>query len=95
MAEKTNVNANVKTEKVWTPNATQKDFMDTLKNYENGATLTDIAIDTGKAFKPGALNVLVAKGLVVAEDSVRVADVMYRGVKIAEKKDTVKRYRLA
>lgn len=95
MAEKTNVNANVKTEKVWAPNATQKDFMETLKNFENGATLTDIAIDTGKVFKSGALNVLVAKGLVIAEDTVRVSDVMYRGVKIAEKKDTVKRYRLA
>lgn len=87
---KTNTNT-----KVWTANANQKDFMAVLANYENGATLTDIAIDTGKVFKTGAINTLVAKGLVITEDTVRVADVMYRGVKIAEKKDKVKRYRLA
>ena len=47
MAEKI---TNVKTEKVWTANAKQKEFMEVLGNYENGATLTDIAIDTGKKF---------------------------------------------
>jgi hypothetical protein len=92
MAEKI---ANVKTEKVWSANAKQKDFMEVLGTYENGATLTDIAIDTGKQFATGTINTLVSKGLVVAEDFVRVSEVVYRGVVIAEKKDKVKRYRLA
>ena len=92
MAEKI---ANVKTEKVWSANAKQKDFMEVLGTYENGATLTDIAIDTGKQFATGTINTLVSKGLVVAEDFVRVSEVVYRGVAIAEKKDKVKRYRLA
>ena len=83
------------TEKTWTPNATQKDFMETLKAYENGATLTDILVDTGKTFKTGATNTLIAKGLVIATDTVRVSDIVYRGVKIGEKRDTVKTYRLA
>lgn len=92
MAEKI---ANVKTEKVWSANAKQKDFMEVLGTYENGATLTDIAIDTGKQFATGTINTLVSKGLVVAEDFVRVSEVVYRGVVIAEKKDKVKRYHLA
>ena len=92
MAEKI---ANVKNEKVWSANAKQKDFMEVLGTYENGATLTDIAIDTGKQFATGTINTLVSKGLVVAEDFVRVSEVVYRGVVIAEKKDKVKRYRLA
>lgn len=93
MAEK--MKNEVKVVKSWEPNAKQKAFMETLKNYENGATLTDIAIDTGVEFASGAINVLVAKGLVITEDSVRVSDKVYRGVKIAEVRDKVKVYRLA
>ena len=86
---------NVKTEKVWTANAKQKEFMEVLGNYENGATLTDIAIDTGKKFATGTINTLVSKGLVKTEDTVRTADIVYRGVVIGQKNDKVKTYKLA
>lgn len=83
------------TNKEWSPNATQKAFMETLKEYPDGATLIDIAIDKNVEFKSGAINVLVSKGLVSTEKVDRVADIVYRGIKIGEKKDSVNRYRLA
>lgn len=93
MAEK--MKNEVKVERKWEPNAKQKAFMEVLASYENGATLTDIAIDKGIEFASGAINILVSKGLVITEDSIRVSDKVYRGVKIAEVKDKVKVYRLA
>lgn len=95
--EKTLNTANKKSDgkaKAWTPNETQKDFLATLESYPDGATLKDIEIDTGKVFKTGCINTLVSKELVVTADGTRVADVIYRGVKIAEKKDSVKIYKL-
>ena len=83
-----------KTIKTWTPNDTQKDFLNTLRNYPNGATLRDIEIDTGKTFKTGAINVLVSKGLVVAEDSEVTVELIYRGVVIGTVKKNWKVYTL-
>ena len=37
--------------KVWTMNETQKDFMDTLKEFGRAVTLMEIEAKTGKTFK--------------------------------------------
>lgn len=84
-----------KTEKVWAPNETQKAFLKTLENYPDGATLKDIELDTGVAFKSGAINVLKTKGLVETSDGERVSDKVYRGVVIGQITEPVKIYRLA
>ena len=87
---------NVKNEKVWTANAKQADFMAVLKNYENGATLTDIAIDTGKQFATGTINTLVSKGLVSTTDADGLtAYIVYHGVVIGSKKLAWKIYKRA
>ena len=79
----------------WKANEKQEQFLQVLKNYENGATLKDIELDTGVAFATGCINTLVSRGLVRVEDSVRVSDKVYRGVVIAQVKDPVKKYFLA
>lgn len=93
MAEK--MEKQVKVVKEWAPNANQKAFMEIVASYEKGASLKDIEIDKGVEFKSGAINILVTKGLVKSVDSVRVSDIVYRGVKIGEKKDNVKVYFIA
>lgn len=55
-------------QKVWTMNDTQKDFMDTLKEFGRAVTLMEIEAVTGKVFKTGTINTLVAKELVRTED---------------------------
>lgn len=87
--------ADKKSVKVWEPNNTQKDFMNTLKDYSDGATLKDIELDTGKVFKTGAINVLVSKGLVVASDGEFSIDLVYRETTIGSVKKSWKIYRLA
>ncbi len=80
--------------KTWTPNDTQKDFLNTLRNYPNGATLRDIEIDTGKTFKTGAINVLVAKEMVIATDSEVSVNLVYRDTVIGSVKKNWKVYAL-
>lgn len=82
--------------KKWEPNETQKDFMETLKNYPDGATLKDIELDTGKVFKTGAINVLTSpeKNLVEAADGEYKVDLVYRGVVIGSVKKNWKVYKL-
>lgn len=89
----TNKKSDGKVVKEWSPNATQKDFLETLENYPDGTTLKDIEIDTGKVFKSGALNVLTSKGLVETTDGTRESDIVYRGVVIGKKHDTIKIYK--
>lgn len=55
-------------QKTWTMNETQKDFMDTLKDFGRAVTLMEIEAVTGKAFKTGTINTLVAKELVKTTD---------------------------
>lgn len=83
------------TTREWAPNAKQIDFMEVLKNYPNGTTLKDIELDTEKVFATGTINVLITKGYVKTTDTERVSDIVYRNVKIGEKKDKVKLYVLA
>lgn len=88
--------------KTWEMNATQKDFMDTLKGFDRAVTLMEIEARTGKTFKTGSINTLVTKELVITED----VEVAYTETKVfkfddkelvteATKTVTRKAYRLA
>ena len=85
----------VKSEKVWKPNENQKAFLEALKGYEAPVSLMEIAVDTGVRFASGVVTPLVKRGLVVATDVEVVCDIMFKGVKVGEKKNTVKAYALA
>ena len=87
--------ADAKTIKTWTPNETQKSFLKVLENRPDGMTLKDIELNTGVAYKTGAINVLVSKGLVVATDGEFQVDLVYRGTKIGSVKKSWKIYKLA
>ena len=65
-------------QKVWTMNETQKDFMDTLKEFGRAVTLMEIEARTGKTFKTGTINTLVTKELVATED----AEIAYKETKV-------------
>lgn len=81
-------------EKIWQPNETQIAFLKVLENYPNGATLRDIEIDTGVAYKTGAINTLTSKGLVEALDTEVMVNLVYRDTVIGQVKKTWKTYRL-
>ena len=85
----------VKTEKVWKPNENQKAFLEALKGYEAPVSLMEIAVDSGVRFASGVVTPLVKRGLVVATDIELVCDIMFKGVKVGEKKNAVKAYALA
>ena len=83
-------------------NDTQKDFMNTLKEFGRAVTLMEIEAVTGKTFKTGTINTLVAKELVKTADT----DLTYTETKTfkfgdkditvtAEKTITRKAYELA
>lgn len=84
----------VKSEKVWKPNENQKAFLEALKGYEAPVSLMEIAVDTGVRFASGVVTPLVKRGLVVATDIELVCDIMFKGVKVGEKKNAVKAYAL-
>lgn len=92
-------NENVKVvkgnEKVWKPNENQRAFLEALKGYEAPVSLMEIAVDTGVRFASGVVTPLVKRGLVVATDVEVVCDIMFKGVKVGEKKNPVKAYALA
>lgn len=92
-------NENVKVvkgnEKVWKPNENQRAFLEALKGYETPVSLMEIAVDTGVRFASGVVTPLVKRGLVVATDVEVVCDIMFKGVKVGEKKNAVKAYALA
>ena len=92
-------NENVKVvkgnEKVWKPNENQRAFLEALKGYEAPVSLMEIAVDTGVRFASGVVTPLVKRGLVVATDVEVVCDIMFKGVKVGEKKNAVKAYALA
>lgn len=85
----------VKSEKVWKPNKNQKAFLEALKGYEAPVSLMEIAVDSGVRFASGVVTPLVKRGLVVATDVEVVCDIMFKGVKVGEKKNAVKAYVLA
>ncbi len=81
--------------KVWSPNETQVAFLNALKDNGGSATLFELNYFKGFNFKSGAVNVLVNKGLVTAEDDVTYdCDVVYNGVKVGSVKKTAKVYKL-
>ena len=92
-------NENVKVvkgnEKVWKPNENQRAFLEALKGYEAPVSLMEIAVDSGVRFASGVVTPLVKRGLVVATDVEVVCDIMFKGVKVGEKKNAVKAYALA
>lgn len=51
----------------WTPNETQRKFMEILGQEPDGITLRDIKAKYGIEFKTGSINVLTTKGLVVSD----------------------------
>lgn len=85
----------IKSEKVWKPNENQKAFLEALKGYEAPVSLMEIAVDSGVRFASGVVTPLVKRGLVVATDIELVCDIMFKGVKVGEKKNAVKAYALA
>ena len=85
----------VKSEKVWKPNENQRAFLEALKGYEAPVSLMEIAVDSGVRFASGVGTPLVKRGLVVATDVEVVCDIMFKGVKVGEKKNAVKAYALA
>lgn len=90
-----NVNVSVKSEKVWKPNENQKAFLEALANYDRPVSLMEIAVDSGVRFASGVVTPLVKRGLVVANDVEVVCDIVFKGVKVGEKKNAVKAYILA
>ena len=85
----------VKSEKVWKPNENQRAFLEALKGYKAPVSLMEIAVDSGVRFASGVVTPLVKRGLVVATDVEVVCDIMFKGVKVGEKKNAVKAYALA
>ena len=91
MANLTNKSTNT-----WTPNATQKQFMELVGSYENGVTMFELKL-AGYDFKTGTINTLLTKGLVVTDAEKRefLCDVVYNGVKVGTIKKDYMVYRLA
>ena len=86
--------ADGKTIKTWTPNETQN-HLEGLGELPRRSTLKDIELDTGVAYKTGAINILVSKGLVVAEDSAVKVNLVYRDTVIGAVTKNWKVYKLA
>ena len=80
--------------KTWKMNDTQKQFVETLENYENGATLFELKL-AGKEFKSGSINTLISKGVVEIDgEREYVCDIVYNGVVVGKITKTGKVYRL-
>lgn len=80
--------------KTWKMNDTQKQFVETLESYENGATLFELKL-VGKEFKSGSINTLISKGIVEIDgEREYVCDIVYNGVVVGKITKTGKVYRL-
>lgn len=71
--------------KTWTPNDTQKRFMEVVANYPDGVTLFELEL-AGHSFKSGAINTLITKGVVKTAPEKREfsCDVVYNGVVVGK-----------
>lgn len=80
--------------KTWTPNETQKAFMNVVGAHENGVTIFELKL-AGYDFKTGSINTLVTKGL-VAIDGERefVCDIVYNGAVVGKTVKVGKIYKL-
>lgn len=80
--------------KTWKMNDTQKQFVETLESYENGATLFELKL-AGKEFKSGSINTLISKGIVEIDgEREYVCDIVYNGVVVGKITKTGKVYKL-
>ena len=80
--------------KTWKMTDTQKQFVETLENYENGATLFELKL-AGKEFKSGSINTLISKGVVeTAGEREYLCDIVYNGVVVGKITKTGKVYEL-
>lgn len=81
--------------KTWEINETQKAFLNALKDNGGKATLFELNHFKGCSFKSGAINTLINKGLVTADEKVEyTCDVVYNGVKVGSVKKTATVYEL-
>lgn len=80
--------------KTWTMNATQKNFVEVLKDYENGITLFELKL-AGKEFKTGSINTLISKGIVeITGEKEFACEVVFNGVVVGKATKTGKVYKL-
>ena len=80
--------------KTWKMNETQTQFVETLENYENGATLFELKI-AGKEFKSGSINTLISKGIVKIDGEREFdCDIVFNGVVVGKITKTGKVYKL-
>ena len=80
--------------KTWKMTDTQRQFVETLESYENGATLFELKL-AGKEFKSGSINTLISKGVVeTAGEREYLCDIVYNGVVVGKITKTGKVYKL-
>jgi len=86
---------NTNTKSTWTPNDTQKAFIEDLRNAPEGITLLELKLQ-GKEYKTGSINTLVSKGIVLADcERTFDCDIVYAGQVIGRVTKKGKVYRLA
>ena len=80
--------------KTWKMNDTQKQFVETLESYENGATLFELKL-AGKEFKSGSINTLISKSIVKIDGEREYdCDIVFNGVVVGKITKTGKVYKL-
>ena len=80
--------------KTWKINDTQKQFVETLESYENGATLFELKL-AGKEFKSGSINTLISKSIVKIDGEREYdCDIVFNGVVVGKITKTGKVYKL-
>ena len=80
--------------KTWKMNDTQKQFVETLESYENGATLFELKL-AGREFKSGSINTLISKSIVKIDGEREYdCDIVFNGVVVGKITKTGKVYKL-
>lgn len=80
--------------KTWEMNPTQRQFVEVLKGYANGATLFELKL-AGHDFKSGSVNTLIGKGIVaIVGEREFACDIVYNGVVVGHSTKTGKVYQL-
>ena len=80
--------------KTWKMNDTQRQFVETLESYENGATLFELKL-AGREFKSGSINTLISKDIVKIDGEREYdCDIVFNGVVVGKITKTGKVYKL-
>lgn len=80
--------------KTWKMNDTQRQFVETLESYENGATLFELKL-AGREFKSGSINTLISKSIVKIDGEREYdCDIVFNGVVVGKITKTGKVYKL-